>query len=292
MGRSSITLLVIATIFAQLAAASCLAHRSGKKSDTPIEQPARSNEQRDRNPSNEIRQSYQLAKGARVEISEIRGEVEIEATESDQAEVHIVSSARYREDLEEDNITVEHTPASLSLRGQPARRRSLFLSLLGNSRPHHRLMLKLPRQIELTAGSINGGISIGEPDGAIRISGVNGRVQITQASGSVSLSAINGLVEVGIKGLDKGGLKVSSVRGSVVLHLPEKINAELEVSGVKGPLQTELSDLFVQEMKGRSKLTARIGEGGVPIIISEVNGPVRLSNTEMAKEVPAKLAVK
>ncbi len=292
MGRSSIAVLIItiAAIFSALAVASCVVHRSGNRSRT--EQQAPSGEQRDSNPSNEIHQSYRLAKGARVEISDIRGKVEIETAESEQAEVHIISSARYREDLEEDKITIEHMPANLSIRGQRARRRSLFLSLLGSSRPQHRVMLKLPRWIELTAGGINGGISIGEIEGALQISGVNGRVQIAQASGMGSLSTINGLVEVGIKGLDEGGLKVSNVNGPVVLRLPEKINAELKVSGVNGPLQTELSNLFVQEKKGRSSLTARLGEGGAPITISSVNGPVRLSNTEIVKEAPAKVAAK
>ena len=42
----------------------------------------------------EIRQSFQLAPGARVEIKSINGSVDVEAVDSDTAEVHVVRTAR------------------------------------------------------------------------------------------------------------------------------------------------------------------------------------------------------
>src|SRR5688572_31229112 len=61
----------------------------------------------------EVRRSYQLAPGARVEVSGIHGAVKIETAATDTAEIYIVRSARRREDLNFRRITVEQTGGSL-----------------------------------------------------------------------------------------------------------------------------------------------------------------------------------
>ena len=55
----------------------------------------------------EFNQTYQLPPGARVDVSSIRGPVEITSGDSATAEVKIVRSARTRADLEYHKIAVE-----------------------------------------------------------------------------------------------------------------------------------------------------------------------------------------
>src|SRR5262245_3828806 len=66
----------------------------------------------------EIRQSYELTPGARVEVSVIYGPVDIETTDGNTAEVHIVRSARNRADLASRPIGIERTAAGLAVRGE------------------------------------------------------------------------------------------------------------------------------------------------------------------------------
>ena len=56
-------------------------------------------EDRDFSERDEVNQTYELAAGARVEVSGINGAVDIETASGSTAEVHIVRSARSREDL-------------------------------------------------------------------------------------------------------------------------------------------------------------------------------------------------
>ena len=54
----------------------------------------------------EFHQSYTLAPGSQVEIKAINGSVTIETTSGSTAEVHVIRSARKREDLEYRKVVV------------------------------------------------------------------------------------------------------------------------------------------------------------------------------------------
>src|SRR5437660_11805027 len=86
----------------------------------------------------EINRRYQLSPGPRVEVSMIYGPVDIETGDNNTAEVHIVRSARLREDLESRKITIEHTPTSLLIRGEQDHSE-------GAAKVRHRVLLKIPR---------------------------------------------------------------------------------------------------------------------------------------------------
>ncbi|HXQ34121.1 MAG TPA: hypothetical protein VN843_08920, partial [Anaerolineales bacterium] len=74
-------------------------------------------QRRDFNERDEINQTYQLAPGATVEVSSIRGPVEIISGDTATAEVKIIRSARTRADLEYHKIEVEQTGSGLVVRG-------------------------------------------------------------------------------------------------------------------------------------------------------------------------------
>lgn len=65
----------------------------------------------------EINQKYELPPGARVEVSSIRGPVEVYDTNSATAELQIIRTARTRADLEHHKIEVQQTAEGLVVRG-------------------------------------------------------------------------------------------------------------------------------------------------------------------------------
>src|SRR4030095_7776659 len=69
----------------------------------------------------EINQTYELAPGARVELSVISGSVDVETTTGSMAEVHIVRRGQPRTDLDCDTVAIEHTPTSLLMRHRQER---------------------------------------------------------------------------------------------------------------------------------------------------------------------------
>src|SRR6185295_234666 len=93
----------------------------------------------------EIRKSYELSSGARVEVSGINGWVKVETSDSKTAEVYIERTGESQEVLNRRKITIESTPNSLTIRGEKGD--SGFFSRIFGSSPREQVTLRLPRQI-------------------------------------------------------------------------------------------------------------------------------------------------
>ncbi|HEY9405323.1 MAG TPA: hypothetical protein VIQ24_21915 [Pyrinomonadaceae bacterium] len=244
-------------------------HKDGHKGDH------RNHDDSEFTEKDEVRQSYQLTPGATVRVSGINGTVEVETTSGSTAEVHVVRSARSRADLEHRKVILEHTGASLVVRGENEQERRYVRG--ENPQVRQRVMLRLPRQIDFTASGVNGKTTVGEVDGPVKLSGINGRVEVAQAVGYSELSGINGAVVVTIAQLGERGIRVSGINGSVELRFSDALNADLRVTGINGSVNADMPNVVVQGTVSRSNFNARIGSGGSPINVSGVNGRVRLA---------------
>ena len=223
----------------------------------------------------EIKQTYELSPGARVEVRGINGVVEIETAGGSTADVHIVRSARTREELNYRKIIVEHTANSLVIRPEKEIER-------GERNVRQRVMLRLPRQVDLNVSGINGKTTVGEIDGPVRVSGVNGSVEVGQAVGYSEISGVNGRVRVNIARLSDRGIQVSGINGGVELRFAEELNADLDVTGINGSVNADVPNVTVMGKLSRQNFRAKIGSGGTPITVKGVNGSVRLSRTGTA----------
>jgi opacity protein-like surface antigen len=223
----------------------------------------------------EINQTYQLTAGANVEVSGINGRVDIETSNGSTAEVYIVRSAKTKEALQYRKITIKQSPSSLVIKGEEEK--NYDRSNWREKEVRQRVLLKLPRQIDLTTSGVNGRVTIGEVDGPVVVSGVNGKVDVAQALGYTNLSGINGKVTVTIARLGERGAKVSGINGGVEIRLADEVNADLEVSGINGNVNTELPNVTLQGKIDKNNFRAKIGSGGTPIQISGINGRVTLS---------------
>jgi hypothetical protein len=263
--RLNIALLVTAALLA-VAVQAVSAHgqgRRGRFGDSEADLPERE----------EINRSFDLSPGATVELSGLNGAVRIETAPGTAAEVHIVRSARNKEDLNYRRLLVEQTPSRLVIRPE----RDDEWDRGGRNRTiRERITLKLPRQVELTMSGINGGATVGEIDGPVNLSGINGSVDVAQATGYSELSGINGVVTIKIARLGERGLRISGVNGGLEILFTADIDADLDVSGTNGAVDTELANVTLQGKQSRTSFRARIGSGGIPIMVDGVNGHVRL----------------
>src|SRR5215813_7263207 len=200
----------------------------------------------------EINQTYQLAPGAKVDVSGINGRVEIETSNSNTAEVHIIRSARTKDDLQYHKIIIEPSANSLVIRGENNKERE------GRNREvRHQVLLRLPRQIQLATSGVNGRVTVGAIDGPIDISGINGRVEVAQATGYSTLSGINGRVKVTLTNMSERGVSISGINGGVELAFTESLNADLDVSGINGSVDTADFPLTIQGKMERHSFRAK-----------------------------------
>jgi len=257
----------------------------------------------------EINQTYQLAPGARVEVSSIRGPVEIVNGDGAMAQVQIVRTARTRADLAHHKIDVQLTGNSLVVRGiqepEDVQRRNIQVN--------HHVILKLPRTIDLAVSSISGPVKVADVDGQTRVNSISGPTTIGNVGAKLQVNSISGSLDVGNVGADarlnsisgnvdigqvngaldvlsvSGGLKatvtslgpqgvhIKSVSGSIEIGFQNDVNADFSAQGVSGRVYFDVPNVTRDsEEENRPNVRARIGSGGTPISIQSVSGNIRL----------------
>jgi len=233
----------------------------------------------------EIRKSFQLQPGARIEVRGINGSVEVQTSDTKTAEIYVLRTGSSREALNRREIIIEQMTNVLVVHSE-SRRVGFWEHLFGHS-PNEQVTIKAPRQIALTLTGVNGRVSSGDIEGALELRGVNGKVELGQATTSIQISGVNGNIVVGMKQLGDGGARVSGVNGNIELRLSKDLNADLTARGMNGNLRSDIPEVNVEKEEHGSRYAARIGKGGAPITISGINGNVRLMRQESSATGPA-----
>jgi hypothetical protein len=239
----------------------------------------------------EIRRVYKLAPGARVEIANINGRVDVETADSDTSEVLIIRSAKKREDLQYRRIAIEHNENRLHIYVENDRK-SIWSAMGFIPEGRQRLILKLPRKVEFETRGVNGHLTVGEIDGPVDVRGSNGPVKVAQVSGGLTFQGVNGNIEATIAKLSGDGIEISGVNGDSSLRFIGEVNADIEARGMNGRVEPELPNVEVRKGERYGSYEARVGSGGARIEVRGVNGNVYLSKAEKTGGDSPKTAVK
>jgi DUF4097 and DUF4098 domain-containing protein YvlB len=296
-------MLLATVLLTSVMMSACAAPRAGSITETV--------QRDDFKERDEINQTYQLAPGARVEVSSIRGGVEIVNADTATAEVQIIRTARTRADLEYHKIEVEQAGNSLVVRGvqEPDQRRAQKIQV------NHRVILKLPRHIDLTVGSLSGSLKAGDVDGQTHVSSISGSANVGNVGGKLQVSSISGSLEVGNVGADARvssisgnlrlgqvngsldvssvsgalnatlvslspqGIHIKSVSGSVEIAFKSEVNADFSAEHISGEVHLDVANVTRDSEVKSPDVRARIGAGGTPITISSVSGNIRLTRS-------------
>lgn len=226
----------------------------------------------------EARQTFRLEPGARVEVRNVNGPVEVATTDTDTAEVRVVRTADNAEDLEYGEVAVECSGTYLSVNGSQNGAGGLWRWLQGRGRVRQQVTLVLPRRVDFAASRLNGQLRAGEIEGTVEVSHVNGSVEVAQAAGRSEVGHVNGGVKLTLSRPGGQGLDVSHVNGDIEVRLKELVNADIDVERQNGGLAFNVPNVTMRERLGRSNARVRLGSGGSPFQISHVNGNVRFES--------------
>ena len=224
----------------------------------------------------EKRETYELAPGARVEVFNINGSVNIETSDTKTAEIYIERTASNAEALNRRRVVIEYSSSSLKIYGEKST--TGFWARLFGSNASERVTLKLPRQIALLAKGINGSVVAGDVEGSLEVRGINGRVQVGAANGSADLKGINGNVVLALKQLNLDAVSLSGINGNIELRVADGVNGYLDVKGINGRLVSDASQVTIEKGR-RGRYWAQIGTGGNSITAKGINGNIRLTRT-------------
>ncbi|HKJ24400.1 MAG TPA: DUF4097 family beta strand repeat-containing protein [Myxococcota bacterium] len=103
----------------------------------------------------------------------------------------------------------------------------------------------------------------------------NRKIEIGEHEGSVDAMTSNGLIHASVESLGSEGLILSTSNGRIVVELPEKVDADVDLRVDNGVIRNH------RELEGASgertgRLRGRLGRGGVPIRLRTSNGSISL----------------
>lgn len=134
----------------------------------------------------------------------------------------------------------------------------------------------VPPGVKVSAHTVNSQVSVTGVTSEVRASTVNGGVNVETDGGPVSASSVNGTVHASMLHYrPTQDMRFTSVNGSVIVELPDSVNADVELRTVNGRFTTD----FPVTLHGRidpRHLRATLGKGGPRITMRTVNGNVEL----------------
>jgi hypothetical protein len=217
----------------------------------------------------QIDQTFQLSSDARVDVTGVEGPIEVETTDSSTAEIHLTRFARTQADYDCDKIIIQHTLTSLVVKREQERGHSCQLI-----HARERMRLVVPRTVDLSLKHIEGDLTIGITNGMLRLEGIEGQVSVAQARAAQMRSLEKGL-SLTVAGLKFQGISISEVEGAVELGVTDDLNADLKVDAYEGDIKTEISNAQVRKI-GSAGYRVRIGAGGADILLSRIEGAIRI----------------
>jgi len=198
----------------------------------------------------------------------INGSVDIKAIDGDTASVEIERTARSRAELDCNKIVLRQVSGNLFIKSETVRENTVV-------QVKHRVLLSLPRNVDLSVSGVSGPVNIGEIEGTISISGISGNINLAQPGRRSRISGNMGTTTINLRKLYAGGLEVSGNSGTIKLGVDEELNVDVRVSGLAGTASSELPNVkFIKT--GAADYYARIGTGGPTINLDGNAGSILL----------------
>lgn len=218
----------------------------------------------------EINRRFTLPEWARVDVTAINGSVDIEVIDGDTASVQVERTAS-RAELDCNKVVVRHVSGRLTIRSETAARQGCETVQV-----RQRVLLSLPRSVNVSVQGVSGPVNIAEIDGALRISGNSGSINLDQPGIGSLITGNSGTTAIKLRKRDAGGLELSGNSGDVKLYIGDELDIDVRVSGHIGSVSSELPNVRFRKI-GAADYRARIGSGGPRIIVAGNVGNIVLT---------------
>jgi DUF4097 and DUF4098 domain-containing protein YvlB len=121
----------------------------------------------------------------------------------------------------------------------------------------------------------NAKVECSETCGRLIARSSNGKVELDGHRGSIDASTSNGLISASVDEVAREGVVLATSNGRIVLDLPEKVDADVDLQVDNGVIRNDRSlGGGTRETNGRVRGT--LGRGGAPIKLRTSNGSITL----------------
>ena len=218
---------------------------------------------------------YPLPVGGSVAVENVQGEISVEGWDRAEVEITAAKIGTGRGDhLDDVRVVTELGFQSLKFR-------TVYPPRLDEPvRVNYRL--RVPRQVRLSSlRTLEGSIAVRNVEGSVDARTLSGNIEQMGVTGRVVARALTGSILVSLRALPAGTapLLLDTVNGNVVLLLPPRPNADLELSTVAGTIEGNYA-FQISSIPGDTTRRTRLGLGGVTISLRTVRGSIRVAEQD------------
>jgi DUF4097 and DUF4098 domain-containing protein YvlB len=223
--------------------------------------------------------TYPVTAGARLEIENTNGAIQVSTHDAPSFEVVAHRTARAmneqaaRELLERTRLEQSATADLVRLvtprsQGFPK-----------GQQVDVRYEVRVPASAAVTLTTVNGRVEVAGVSGPVALETVNGGIEARAIRTLTKAETVNGSVSLDLEGLPAPGTQIETVNGSVTVSLPSSASADVSVRTVNGGITV---DGFAQVQDGerrRRHYDGKLNGGGAALRVETVNGGVTLTGT-------------
>jgi len=174
-----------------------------------------------------LHERYPITEGGYFSISNVNGDIRLESWDNDEVDIEVRESGRGDAEIEIE-IYVKLDRIEILTR-YPRR---------GNYRNHSRAhyIIKVPKQIEINARTVNGHVDIVEIEGRVEARSTNGDVLVSNITGDIRATTTNGNIEI----IDTtGDIIASTVNQSIVIR--NAVSSRIRATTTNGSIRAEFN---------------------------------------------------
>ena len=227
----------------------------------------------------EWRQTYELAPGGRIEISNVSGKIQVSPGEGNAVEVYAkrigkASSPDGAKAALERAQVVDRSEGGVikietKLEGSGV--------VIGNSQTQVEYVVRVPSSAELKVTTVNGGVELTGLTGRVIAEATNGAIRASDMGGPLEASTTNGGVEVDLAKVSDGGVKLECTNGGIKLKVPRDAKATISARISNGGIAADGLDIENRGESNRRRLNGDLNGGGPRIELQGTNGGIAIS---------------
>ena len=136
--------------------------------------------------------------------------------------------------------------------------------------------VRVPRGVRIRATTVTGAVRVAGATAPVIAGTVDGAVDAETMKGPVQAFSVNGSVHATVRGFgDTGAVKLMTMKGSVTLELPARLDATVSANTINGDIRSDFP------LTTTTKIVAHhaagvIGAGGRRVELNVVDGSIRL----------------
>ena len=216
-----------------------------------------------------VHEKYAIAPAGRVEVQNIGGSVKVVVGEAKAVEFNYERRAASQRDYDCETLRYEHTADSLRVWVERKREHEHDCDMI---RASDQLTLSVPAGAKVSLEHIGDSVSVDGVEGLVELSSIGDSADVTNVR-QLYARSIGDSLKLKVGTLGPEGIDVASVGDSVILDLPEALDADLRISSVGDEIKLPGKRISSGD---DDNYQATLGKGGPKIRIRSVGDSVRV----------------